>query len=119
MTLSACVNYLRALLQGIDPDSGNPASREELVRRSEILSAIKFAASELSRLEKGSKETDSPEARRGKAWTSEDEDLLLREFEKGTKIQELSALLKRSPSAIHARLLALGAIDNSLDYSER
>ena len=40
-------------------------------------------------------------------WTNDDEDYLIAEFNKGIKIEDISSYLKREPTAIVCKLLAL------------
>jgi hypothetical protein len=56
-----------------------------------------------------------PYAKMGAKWTEEDEQILLREFQNGKSIAELSTLLQRREGGIRSRLMKLRLIESEDD----
>ena len=109
MNISRCVTLLQAAADAVDPDTGKLCLRSELIDREEMIDALRVAASILGGMsEKG---FAKPTTNRGRAWTRDEEISLVREFESGRSISELSQQLQRSSSAVQARLMRLGKLD--------
>ena len=109
MDISRCVAVLSGLADAADPDSGKLCSREDLIAREETIDALRAAIVFLGSMsEKG---YSRPRVNRGRAWTSDEESRLVREYDAGRSISELSQQLQRSSSAVQARLMRLGKIE--------
>jgi len=52
----------------------------------------------------------------GRPWSTEDSDKMVALFEEGKKEKEIAVEFGRKPSAIHARLVQLGIIEDDSDY---
>lgn len=55
----------------------------------------------------------------GRPWSKEDSDAMVARFEKGEKEKDIAKQFGRKPSAIHARLIQLGIIEDDSDYFAR
>jgi ATP-dependent DNA helicase PIF1 len=55
----------------------------------------------------------------GRPWSQEDSDAMVARFEAGEKEKEIAKHFGRKPSAIHARLVQLGIIEDDSDYFAR
>lgn len=100
---------IQSLLAGKDPLSGGPLP-ENILARDDSVAALRLAADAIDQmlLRENKRAANYPNS--GKAWTSEEEELLSVEFERGTSTKLLAAEHKRSLFAIHARLLKLGKL---------
>jgi len=111
MDKKRAAELLKTLLQGVDPTSGAPLSEHDVVRRPEVSQALLLA--EICCRE--SIERDSQRSRRptktGAAWTEVEDSQLLEEFDSGLSIEKLAERHQRSRSAISARLMRLGRMD--------
>ena len=111
MEIDTIVKTLRALVQSVDPGTGEITPRAELIERREIIECIRVAEKTLSELERRKTTQLKPEAKKGQAWSEGDEALLLESFNSGLDLEALARLLHRSPSSINARLIKLGATE--------
>ena len=111
MDKKRAAEILKALVQGMDPQSGQALDADEVVQRKEVSQALLLA--EICCRE--SIERDLQRARRptktGAAWSEAEDSDLLRDFDAGTPLNVLAERFQRSRSAISSRLMRLGRLD--------
>ncbi|MCC6954689.1 MAG: hypothetical protein IT290_11270, partial [Deltaproteobacteria bacterium] len=107
MDIKTCVNTLRSLAEGLDPLTGRPLTAASITEQDSVRDSLLQAADFMTRF--GAQQS-SPKTSRGRAWTSDEESRLVREFESGRSIEAISTDLHRSSSAIQARLFRLGKL---------
>jgi hypothetical protein len=101
---------LTALIQGCDPQSGEPVPRESIIHRTDVLRAL---LSGLSALEltaaRAQRRAQLPE-KVGQAWTTDEEKELVTAFKNGDSPEVIARKHGRTLRAIEARLEKLGLI---------
>lgn len=112
MDFARAAQLLCALLKEQDPDSARCLPRTELIAREEILEAIETARIALEGLAHSERGEDT---RSGRRWAPRDDAALLKDFEAGRSLEELSSALKRSVFSIRARLAKLGKLDDGFN----
>ena len=110
--------YLLLLAAGIDPMTGNFLPEESVVKRPEVVEALRDGVEalreqqKLQQLEATAHETYESEAdRRWEPWLPEEEKMLRSEYEKGTTITNIAKKMHRTRNAIRARLKKLGLLE--------
>ena len=101
---------LRALIQGIDPVTGNELPQDSVLQKSDVLRALLAGVAALEL-------TTAREQRRaqlpqsvGKAWTNEEEQQLRGEFIGREPLEQIATKHGRTARAIEARLEKMGLI---------
>ena len=108
MNITECLQTIRSLANGVDPESGKPLERSALVERDSTIDALRFAVEFLAKF---GGQGAAPRTSRGRAWTSDEETRLVREFDAGRSIEALANDLHRSSSSIQSRLFRLGKLE--------
>ncbi|MBT2563800.1 hypothetical protein J7E50_21425 [Pedobacter sp. ISL-68] len=96
------MEVLEQLAAGVDPATGEVFPPDSPYQQAPIIRALYFAISELKVL--------ADKGKQGQPWTTEEDSLLLKDFNEGTKISQLAKLHGRSYGAIKARLIKLEII---------
>lgn len=101
---------LRTLIQGCDPQSGDPVPRDSIIHRTDVLRAMLagLAALELTAA-RAQRRAQLPE-KVGQAWTTEEEKELVTAFKSGESPERIARKHGRTLRAIEARLEKLGLI---------
>ena len=101
---------LTALIQGCDPQSGEPVPRDSIIHRTDVLRAL---LSGLSALEltaaRAQRRAQLPE-KVGQAWTTDEEKQLITAFKNGDSPADIAQKHGRTLRAIEARLEKMGLI---------
>lgn len=99
---------IKALAEGINPFTGEVLEAGHVCQHPDTVRALFHAAHELERLAK--RERNLKRARltlpenTGKAWSHDEDKLLLSRFRSGTTVSDLALIHARTPGAIRARL---------------
>lgn len=109
---------LQALVQGIDPDTGEALPRDNVLNRTEVLRALLAGVSALQLLEVREQRRSLLPANVGKPWTQEEEHALISAFSNNQLISEIATTHGRTIRSIEARLERLGLI-RAADRSTR
>jgi hypothetical protein len=101
---------LTTLIQGCDPQSGEPVPRDSIIHRTDVLRAMLtgLAALELTAA-RAQRRAQLPE-KVGQAWTTEEEKELVTAFKSGESPEGIAQKHGRTLRAIEARLEKLGLI---------
>lgn len=110
MNTDESLRVLRALAEGVDPDSYQPLATDSPLQRPQLIRAFFSAASALEqRLVQERRRSRLPQ-NAGHPWSPEEDEKLKNAFEKGDTIQLIAGEHLRTFSAIKARLIKLGKI---------
>jgi DNA-binding NarL/FixJ family response regulator len=108
MNSKKAYQILKALVQGLDPDSGRELLAESVLQRAHVLRAMLTAIDAL-------KEQSARQARRatlpervGAPWTAEEERRLVELFQAGTGVSDIAGEFSRTVRSVEARLERLG-----------
>ncbi|WP_316824686.1 hypothetical protein [Pedobacter miscanthi] len=97
------IEVLEQLAAGVDPATGEVFPPDSPYQQAAVIRALYFALAELKVLEVKGKQ--------GQTWTAEEDSLLLKHFNEGSRISELAKLHGRSYGAIKARLIKLEMLE--------
>jgi len=101
---------LQALVQGLDPETGQELPEDTILNRADVIRAILTAIGALESMQaRALRRAQLPESV-GKTWSDEEEKQLRKEFKQATPIPDIAAKHGRTVRAIEARLQRLGLI---------
>ena len=110
MEITKTLEIIKALSQGVDPHTGEIYPPDSPYQHPDTIRALFEAITTLEKMLGRSKRQKSLPENAGKAWTIEEDNLLIEQFDKGVSVKELSGDHKRTEGAIKSRLLKLGKI---------
>ncbi len=101
---------LKALIQGLDPRTGEALPSDSVLQRAEVLRALLAAVAALERSAARAQRRSLLPANVGRAWTGEEEDNLVAAFRAGETPEAIARRHRRTLRAIEARLERLGLL---------
>jgi hypothetical protein len=110
MELSEALKIIQLLSEGIDPETGEVLEDESTFNKSQVIRALAVAVNALERVQKIETRKEMLPENAGKAWTTEEDNELIKSFEKDESINELAIRHSRTSGAISARLVRLGKL---------
>ena len=113
MEITKTLEIIKALSQGVDPYTGEIYPPDSPYQHPDTIRALFEAIHALEKMRERSKRQESLPENAGKAWSIEEDNLLIEQFDKGVSIKELSGDHKRTEGAIKSRLLKLGKISSA------
>ncbi len=96
------IEVLEQLAAGVDPATGEVFPPDSPYQQATVIRALYFAITELKVL--------ADKGKQGQPWTTEEDNLLLKAFNEGVKINGIAKLHGRSYGAIKDRLIKLEII---------
>src|SRR5438477_12949575 len=105
MDSAQALAVVRALADGIDPESGEVFPRESAYQRPQVVRALYEAATALQRIERFERRRAQMPPKTGEPWSEEEDRKLLAAFDAGRALQDLAADHQRTIGAVRARLL--------------
>jgi hypothetical protein len=102
---------LRALIQGIDPSTGEQLPAGTVLQRTEVLRALLAGVAALEESAARARRRERRPRNAGRPWTEAEEAALAAAFREGASPQELASRHDRSLTAIESRLERLGLLD--------
>jgi len=107
MEIDEAIKIIRALANGVDPDSNEGLPEGSVCRQPQAVKALNRAlASLVSQQERDLKRPSNA----GKAWTPAEDEQVCQELRQGTDFNQIAKVHNRSIAAILARLVKLGKI---------
>jgi hypothetical protein len=110
MEIIKTLEIIKALSQGVDPHTGEIYPPDSPYQHPDTIRALFEAINALEKILGRSKRQESLPENAGKAWSTEEDKLLIEQFDKGVPVKELSGDHKRTEGAIKSKLLKLGKI---------
>jgi DNA-binding NarL/FixJ family response regulator len=107
MELEQAIKVVRALANGIHPESGAALEENSICHAPEAVKALNRALAALVAEEQREKKRPK---NAGKTWTREEDEQICEELRKGTDFNQIAQSHNRSVAAILARLVKLGKI---------
>jgi hypothetical protein len=108
MEITKTLEIIKSLSQGVDPHTGEIYPSDSPYQYPDTIRALFEAIHALERMLERNKRQESLPENAGKAWSTEEDNLLIEQFDKRIPINELSRDHKRTGGAIKSRLLKLG-----------
>ena len=106
MDTERAIEIVQALADGVDPYSGERLPSDSPYQQADTVRALHLALEGLTKLRRSTTRKTGP----GRAWTEDEEQELLREFDDKLDVEEIAAKHERTKGAIWARLEKLGRI---------
>ncbi len=118
MELKQARGILEALADGIHPITGEILSEEDSCNQPEVIRALHTVLAALPGRGMQTPPNLEKPANAGKAWSTEEDDILCRMFDEGRSVDELCQYFERSRGGIAARLVRLGKIEERKDLKK-
>jgi hypothetical protein len=99
---------LSALADGRNPLTGETLAADDVCQQPQVVRALCLAVQHLPQPKSSDPSKGASLKNAGKPWTAAEEAELVKEFEAGTKINQLALKHGRTEQAIHGRLYRLG-----------
>ena len=109
------IHILKQLANGVDPYTGEILPEQSPYQHPQTVRALFHAVLAIEKNKEGNSGTRTLTARlanAGQAWTREEDEQLIQEFDSGIPIKELAKIHQRTGGAIEARLARLGKWTN-------
>jgi hypothetical protein len=101
---------LQALIQGVDPMTGEDLASGTVLQHADVLRALLAGVSALEQMAARAQRRAQLPDNVGRAWTSEEEGTLVAAFQSGDALADIAARHGRTVRAIEARLERLGLL---------
>lgn len=101
---------LEALIQGLDPRTGETLSAESVLQRAEVMRALLAAVAALRHVAARAQRRSLLPANVGRTWSAEEESQLVAAFKAGEAAESIARRHRRTLRAIEARLERLGLL---------
>ncbi len=101
---------LQALVQGIDPLTGEELAPGTVLQQADVLRALLAGVAALDAMAARAQRRSQLPGNVGQAWSADEESTLATEFQGGASIAEMAAKHGRTLRAIEARLEKLGLL---------
>ncbi len=123
MDVQKSFQIVKALADGINPFTGEVLDAQHVCQQPDAVRALHHAAAELERIARREQRLERarltlPE-NTGKAWSVEEDRMLLTRFRNGVEVADMAALHSRTAGAIRARLEKLGQLVDGVPAVER
>lgn len=107
MDLERATEIIRALADGVDPSTGEIATRDTALQEPDTIRALHFA---LGLLERVDRKQRAVSAKSGSGWSREEDAQLCKEFHQSLDFADIAKIHGRSRTEIYGRLVALGVV---------
>ena len=108
MDQQQALDIVRALANGVDPESGSAFPRNSVYQRPQIIRALYIAAEALEKIERYDRRRSTMPKKSGSPWSEDEDRKLLSAFDAGRGLHELAESHTRTMAAIRARLFKYG-----------
>ncbi|RKX24994.1 MAG: hypothetical protein DRP45_06910 [Candidatus Zixiibacteriota bacterium] len=110
MEVTQALGIIKPLSDGIDPFTGEEFPFDSPYQNPQVIRALYLAVSALEKEKTRVKRQDSLPTNAGKPWSIEEDNELVKTFDSGKSLKELSDIYQRTERAIQSRLIKLGKI---------
>ena len=110
MEIDQALEIIRTLADGIDPSTGEVYQSTSPYQNPQTIRALFLAISALEREQNRLRRQRDLPTNAGRSWLEDEVRNLLKSFDEGKTIEELSVIHGRTPGAIRARLIRTGRI---------
>lgn len=115
MELNRAKEIIAALVEGIDPITGEILSEDNVCNKGEVVRALYTVLASLD----ASKHKKTQPENAGKRWTDEDDKKLCELFDAGVSNKDICKIFKRTSTGIASRLVRLGKICERDEFRNR
>jgi len=115
LTPAKAQQIIGAVAKGIDPETGNLLSPDNLLNSPHIIRALLFASKALDAVIQKIDAKDGRPSKAGKPWPEAEDEQLLKAFDAGATVHDLASIHERSAGGIASRLVRLGRITERSD----
>ena len=107
------LEIVRALADGVDPESGEVFGDESVYQRPDVIRAMFAAVKALEKAAKAKQQKSIQPGRAGKRWDDEEAEKVATAYDKGFPIKEIANKYQRTKFAIESQLVKMGKISKS------
>lgn len=121
METTEALEIVRSLAEGRDPETKEAFGADNLYQKPRIIRALYRAVQALERLTAIDRRKERLPGNTGKAWSKDEDGILIAAFTEGAALESLAAKHQRTIGAIRARLVLHGKLedDGSLRYPRK
>jgi hypothetical protein len=112
MEIDEALEIIRTLAGGIDPSTGEVYPSASPYQNPQTIRALFLAVSALEREQNRLRRQRALPTNAGKPWSEDEVGNLLKSFDAGKTIEQLSTMHGRTPGAIRTRLIRMGRIQS-------
>jgi hypothetical protein len=110
MEHAEALSVLRALANGVDPESGEAFPQSGAYQRPQTVRALFVAVQALEQAARAARRRVELPAKTGQPWSEEEDRRLLASFDAGRGLAELASAHERTLTGIRARLVKYGRL---------
>ena len=110
MDESKALDIIRALADGVDPETGEFFDADSPYQQPQTIDALHTAVSALETVEKRKQRIKNLPARQGHPWNTDEDHQLTQEHRNGDTPSTIARKHERTPGAITSRLVRLGLL---------
>jgi hypothetical protein len=110
MNTKQAKGILEALVQGVDPEAGERLPQNSVLERPSVIRALLAGVAGLSMAAERAAKKAAAQRNVGKAWSEDEEQQLIHEFQNTKPIPEIANDHGRTSRAIESRLEVMGLI---------
>lgn len=110
MEIQEALRIMRALADGIDPETGEALMAGALYQDAPVVRAFHRTVGALEYLQKRERARKTPPANSGKSWSRAEDQQVCEELRRGIDFYQIAKTHNRSIGSIVARLVKLGKI---------
>jgi hypothetical protein len=110
MDNSQALTIVRALANGVDPETGVVFPADSPYQRANTVRALYRASEALEKAGNFERRKSQLPPKHGQAWSEDDDRKMLARFDAGHGLPELATLLERTQVSVRARLVKYGRL---------
>jgi hypothetical protein len=110
MDQTQALAVVRALANGVDPETGEVFPPESAYQRPQVVRALYEAAAALERIERFERRKAQMPQKTGEPWSEDEDRKLLSGFDAGRGLPDLAAAHQRTQTGVRARLVKYGRL---------
>ena len=110
MEIGEALKIMRALADGVDPESGELLTADAVYQYPPVVRAFHRAVRALEDVEERERSRKTPPANAGKSWSRAEDEQVCEELRRGIDFHQIAKTHNRSIGSIIARLVKLGKI---------
>ena len=119
MQNTEAIRIVEALIDGVDPVTGEVLPEASPYNHPEVIRALARALGAMIRSPHQKRRQQDLPANAGKAWTKEEDQQLIKAFDEGCAVKDIAAKHARTQGSIASRLVRLGKISDRAEVYMR
>lgn len=119
MDILSAIKILKPLADGVNPETRETLPKDSVYHSPNVIRALFHAIKALELVKTRKRSEKSSPKNAGKPWNSQEDNMLIQEFEGNLQIRKIAQNHERTTVAIAARLVRLGKIQERADVLQK